>query len=55
MEKNQEIKCSVTSCKYNNSEKGKCILESIQVEPIMECETMQPDESMCASYEYVED
>lgn len=55
MEKNQEIKCSVTSCKYNNSKDGKCILESIQVEPIMECETKQPDESMCASYEYVED
>lgn len=55
MEGSQKINCSVTSCKYNNSEKGKCTLESIQVEPIMECETMEPDESMCASYQYIED
>lgn len=55
MDKNQEIKCSVTSCKYNNSEYGKCLLETIQVEPIAECDTKEPDESMCSSYEYYED
>lgn len=52
MEKNQEIKCSVTSCKYNNSEYGKCSLKTIQVDPTIECNTKQPDESMCSSYEY---
>ncbi|MCI8411582.1 MAG: DUF1540 domain-containing protein [Clostridia bacterium] len=50
MEANQKINCNVSSCKYNNREKGKCILESIQVEPIQGKETAQPDESMCASY-----
>lgn len=54
MEKNQEIKCSVGSCKYNDTEYGKCLLETIQVEPITECDTKKPDESMCASYEYLE-
>lgn len=54
MEKNQEINCTVASCKYNNKENNKCILESIQVEPIVECDTMEADESMCASYEYLE-
>lgn len=55
MQKNQEINCTVTSCKYNNKENAKCILQSIQVEPIMECETMEADESMCASYEHLEE
>ena len=55
MEKNQEINCTVTSCKYNNNKNGKCILESIQIAPIDECDTMEADESMCASYEYLED
>lgn len=55
MENNQEIKCSVTSCKYNNEMAGKCMLESIQVEPIAECDTMEPDESMCASYEFIDE
>lgn len=55
MEKNQEINCTVTSCKYNNNESEKCILQSIQVEPILDCDTMEADESMCASYEHLED
>lgn len=53
MEKNQTINCTVASCKYNNNEKEKCMLESIQVEPIQNCNTKQPDESMCASYKSV--
>lgn len=52
MEVNQKINCTVTSCKYNNQEKAKCILESIHVAPIVENNTQTPDESMCASYEF---
>lgn len=55
MEKKQEINCTVASCKYNNKENQKCILQSIQVEPITQCDTMEADESMCASYEYSQD
>ena len=55
MEKNQRINCTVTSCKYNNKEKGKCTLETIKVEPIQGCNTKEPDESMCASYKYIND
>lgn len=52
MEQNQKINCTVTSCKYNNQEKEKCTLEAIKVAPIENTITKQPDESMCASYEY---
>lgn len=53
MDKNQKICCSVTSCKYNNLENG-CELSEIQVSPIQNCDTQEPDESMCSSYEYDE-
>lgn len=52
MEKNQKINCTVESCKYNDSENQNCILEQIVVTPIQNCDTKQPDESMCSSYEY---
>ena len=52
MEANQKINCTVTSCRYNNGEKQKCMLETIQVSPIENVETKNPDESMCASYKY---
>jgi len=55
MEENQEINCTVASCKYNNNQKEKCTLQAIQVEPIANCDTMEADESMCASYEHIED
>lgn len=55
MEKKQEINCTVVSCKYNNNEKEKCILQSIQVAPIPGCDSMEADESMCASYEHIKD
>ena len=51
MEKNQKINCTVSSCKYNNTEHAKCILKAIQVSPMEGCNTKTPDESMCASYE----
>ena len=51
MEKNQKINCTVGSCKYNDEQKQKCKLEQIIVEPVLETETKEPDESMCASYE----
>ena len=55
MEGKQEINCTVASCKYNNQENAKCILKSIQVAPIDECDTQEPDESMCASYENIDE
>ena len=54
MEKNQEINCTVVSCKYNNKQNAKCTLQSIKVEPISNCYTMKKDESMCSSYEHLE-
>ncbi|MEI3356231.1 MAG: DUF1540 domain-containing protein [Clostridia bacterium] len=55
MEKNQEINCAVTSCRFNNSKDFKCTLQSINVEPIEDCDTCSHDESMCGSYEYQEE
>lgn len=55
MEKNQKINCTVESCKYNNQEKQYCTLEQIVVTPIQNCDTKQPDESMCSSYEYIDE
>ena len=52
MEGNQKIHCTVTSCKYNNGKNGKCTLESIEVAPMPNVRTKNPDESMCSSYEY---
>ena len=50
MSKNQEINCTVTSCKYNNNQNKKCELNSIQVAPIDGCDIKEADESKCASY-----
>ena len=55
MEGRQEINCNVESCKYNNKENSKCKLEAIQVMPIEGVDTRKPDESMCATYEHVND
>lgn len=55
MDKNQKICCTVESCKHNNCDKQECKLNQITVEPIDDCETCTPDESMCGSYEYNED
>ena len=55
MEANQKINCTVSSCRYNNGEKEKCMLEAIQVAPMDDVHTTNPDESMCASYEYNEE
>ena len=52
MDKNQKINCTVSSCRYNNCDKEECELNQIIVEPIDDCETCTPDESMCGSYEY---
>ena len=53
MEKNQKINCTVGSCKYNNKQNSKCTLQTIQVEPIVNRDTMKADESMCASYKHI--
>ena len=52
MEEGQKINCTVSSCRFNNQEHNKCILTSIHVSPIDGNHTKEPDESMCASYEY---
>ena len=51
MEGKQKIRCTVESCAYNDDNSKMCMLESIQVTPMQNCETKKPDESMCASYE----
>ncbi len=51
MDKNQKINCTVGSCKYNDEQRQQCMLEQIIVEPILGCDTKEPDESMCSSYE----
>ena len=55
MEDNQKINCTVSSCRYNNQEKEKCMLEAIHVAPMENVETETADESMCASYRYDEE
>ena len=51
MENKQKIHCTVKSCKYNNGQDQKCILESIMVTPTENNSTKKEDESMCSSYE----
>ena len=52
MERNQKINCTVASCKYNDIQNQDCKLKQIIVKPIDDCDTCEPDESMCGSYEY---
>ena len=52
MDKNQNINCTVGSCKFNNSESDECILKQIVVTPMTDCHTKKADESMCSSYEF---
>ena len=52
MDKKQNINCTVSSCKYNNTQNQKCQLESIIVTPVDGVDTTNPDESMCSSYDY---
>lgn len=52
MDRNQKINCTVNSCRYNNCCDNECTLKQINVEPIQNCKTCTPDESMCGSYEY---
>lgn len=54
MEKNQKINCTVNTCKYNRNQEQECSLQQIIVTPIQECNTKQPDESMCSNYKYEE-
>lgn len=54
MERNQKINCTVASCKYNDKQNQDCKLKQIIVQPIDDCDTCEPDESMCGSYEYGE-
>lgn len=49
-ENNQKINCTVSSCKYNKENTQECTLKQIVVTPIENCDTKQPDESMCSSY-----
>lgn len=51
MAQNQEIKCTVTSCKFYKMFSDKCALEKITVRPCKHSNTGNPeDESMCGDY-----
>lgn len=52
MDENQTINCTVESCRYNDCENQLCELKQIMVAPTQNINTEEPDESMCASYEY---
>ena len=52
MEKNQRINCTVQSCAYQDKNSKCCTLHAINVVPIPNNNSMQPDESKCGSYEY---
>lgn len=52
MESNQKINCTVSSCKYNQNQEQACTLKQIIVTPMQDCQTKEPDESMCSSYKY---
>ena len=51
-ENNQKIDCSVYSCQFNKNQEQECSLKKIMVSPVDNCDTCEPDESMCASYKY---
>ena len=40
------------SIEYQDGNTKRCTLQSIQVVPTDDCDTCEPDESMCGSYEY---
>ena len=52
MEGNQKIHCTVETCRYNENGQNLCKLQAIKVEPTKNCNTKQPEESMCSSYIY---
>ena len=48
---NQNIKCTVGSCKFNNCTTKHCTLSEIEVLACTDCNTGNMiDESMCGSY-----
>lgn len=50
-DKNQFIRCTVNSCKYNNCDSNVCNLNQIEVEACPGCSSgTAKDESMCGSY-----
>ncbi len=54
MKKKQNIKCEVTSCKYNVNSKD-CNLEEIKVSSNCDCSNnnvTHQDETICASFEF---
>ena len=55
MEGNQKIQCTVDSCKYNDQEENMCTLKKIEVKPMQDCCTEDPEETLCASYNYDEE
>ena len=55
MEDKQKINCTVTSCKFNENHEQLCGLKQIIVTPKENCDTCNPDESMCSSYENIEE
>lgn len=50
----QKIKCTVTTCKYNDWQRQGCNLESIIVTPCSDI-VEEKEESMCSSYKFDEE
>ena len=52
----QKIKCTVENCKYNKNKEQRCSLKEIIVTPTYEdYETETADDSMCGSYENIDE
>lgn len=55
-ETNSSIKCSVENCKHNNSEKGSCTLEEIEVDCTCDsCDCTETKETICKSFDCADD
>jgi len=50
MEEKQKINCMVESCKYLDSNQHQCTLKQITVEPELNINSENTDESKCGSY-----
>lgn len=51
-EVNSSIKCNVESCKHNDSEKGSCTLNEIEVDCTCDsCDCTETGETICKSFD----
>ena len=54
MQEKQKINCTVQSCEYNNGQENECTLKQIIVTATPNCDTKDPNESVCSSYKCCE-